>query len=123
MAWWRCFFIEEQGVPPYDELIYVANPDTMDADKVRRFLDATERATQYIMNHPDKSFEIYAGYAPELDDELNKRSFAETIRRFALRPAALDEGRYARFETFLKENDLIETERPVSDIAIDITAR
>ncbi|MAA96945.1 MAG: ABC transporter ATP-binding protein [Stappia sp.] len=119
----RCFFIEEQGVPPYDELIYVANPDTMDADKVRRFLDATERATQYIMNHPDKSFEIYAGYAPELDDELNKRSFAETIRRFALRPAALDEGRYARFETFLKENDLIETERPVSDIAIDITAR
>ena len=119
----RCFFIEEQGVPPYDELIYVANPDTMDADKVRRFLGATERATQYIMNHPEKSFGVYAGYAPELDDELNKRSFAETIRRFALRPAALDEGRYARFETFLKENDLIETERPVSDIAIDITAR
>jgi putative hydroxymethylpyrimidine transport system substrate-binding protein len=119
----RCFFIEEQGVPTYDELIYVANPDNMDVDKIRRFLDATERATQYIMNHPEKSFEIYAGYAPELDDELNKRSFAETIRRFALRPAALDVGRYARFETFLKENDLIETERPVSDIAIDITAR
>lgn len=119
----RCFFIEEEGVPPYDELIYVANPARMDADRIRRFLEATERATQYIMNHPDEAFRLYASYAPELDDELNRRSFAETIRRFALRPAALDHGRYARFEAFLKENGLIETVRPVSDIAIDLSAR
>ncbi len=119
----RCFFIEEEGVPPYDELIYVANPQTMDVDRIRRFLEATERATQYIVNHPEESFRVYAGTAPELDDELNKRSWADTIRRFALRPAALDHGRYTRFETFLKENDLIETVRPVSDIAIDVTAQ
>src|SRR3546814_880110 len=29
----RCFYPEEEGVPAYDELIYVANPETMDADK------------------------------------------------------------------------------------------
>ena len=34
----RCFYIEEEGVPPYDELIYVANPETMDADMIARFL-------------------------------------------------------------------------------------
>ena len=100
----RCFFIEEEGMPSYDELIYVANPELMDKAKIVRFLAATERATQYIVNHPEESFEIYAGTAPELNDELNKRSWADTIRRFALRPAALDHGRYARFEEFLKEN-------------------
>ena len=119
----RCFFIEEEGMPSYDELIYVANPELMDKAKVARFLTATERATQYIVNHPQESFEIYAGTAPELNDELNKRSWADTIRRFALRPAALDHGRYARFEEFLKENGLIETIRPVSDIAIDVNVQ
>lgn len=118
----RCFFIEEEGVPPYDELIYVANPQTMDKDKIARFLAATERATQYIVNHPQESFALYAATSPELDDELNKRSFADTVRRFALRPAALDYGRYARFEAFLKESGLIETIRPVSDIALDVSA-
>ena len=119
----RCFFIEEEGMPSYDELIYVANPELMDRAKVARFLAATERATQYIVNHPQESFEIYAGTAPELNDELNKRSWADTIRRFALRPAALDHGRYARFEEFLKENGLIETIRPVSDLAIDVNVQ
>lgn len=119
----RCFFIEEEGMPSYDELIYVANPELMDRAKIARFLAATERATQYIVNHPQESFEIYAGTAPELNDELNKRSWADTIRRFALRPAALDHGRYARFEEFLKENGLIETIRPVSDLAIDVNVQ
>ncbi|MCC4244267.1 ABC transporter substrate-binding protein [Stappia indica] len=119
----RCFFIEEEGMPSYDELIYVANPELMDKAKIVRFLAATERATQYIVNHPEESFEIYAGTAPELNDELNKRSWADTIRRFALRPAALDHGRYARFEEFLKENGLIETIRPVSDLAIDVSVQ
>jgi len=119
----RCFFIEEEGMPSYDELIYVANPELMDRAKIVRFLTATERATQYIVNHPDESFEIYAGTAPELNDELNKRSWADTIRRFALRPAALDHGRYIRFDEFLKEHGLIETVRPVSDIAIDVSVQ
>lgn len=119
----RCFFIEEEGMPSYDELIYVANPELMDRAKIVRFLAATERATQYIVNHPDESFAIYAGTAPELNDELNKRSWADTIRRFALRPAALDHGRYVRFEEFLKEHGLIETIRPVSDIAIDVSVQ
>ena len=33
----RCFYVEEEAVPTYDELIYVANKDTMDTDLIRRF--------------------------------------------------------------------------------------
>lgn len=119
----RCFFPEEEGVPAYDELIYVANPETMDEDMVRRFLAATERATQFIVNHPRKSWEIFSGVSTELQDELNEKAWADTIRRFALRPAALDAGRYARFETFLNGAGLIEGVRPVSALAIDMDAQ
>ena len=118
-----CFYIEEEGVPAYDELIYVANPETMDLDKVTRFLAATEKATQYIVNNPEKSWEIFSGTSPELQDELNARAWIDTLPRFALRPAGLEAGRYARFEAFLKDSGMIDSINPVSDIAIDVTAK
>ena len=118
----RCFYPEEEGVPPYDELIYVANPETMDRDLVRRFLSATERATQYIVNHPQESWETFAATSTELQDALNERAWADTISRFALRPEALDAGRYARFETFLQEAGLTAATRPVAELAIDMGA-
>lgn len=118
----RCFYPEEEGVPPYDELIYVANPDTMDRDLIRRFLSATERATQYIVNHPQESWETFAATSTELQDALNERAWADTIPRFALRPEALDAGRYARFESFLQEAGLTEATRPVAELAIDLGA-
>lgn len=118
-----CFYIEEEGVPPYDELIYVANPDTMDADKIARFLAATEKATQFIVNNPDAAWEIFSGTAPELQDELNARAWVDTLPRFALRPAGFDAGRYARFEAFLHASGLIPSQNPVSAITMDVTAQ
>ncbi len=119
----RCFYIEEEGVPPYDELIYVANPDKMDTDMIARFLAATEKATQFIVNNPEKSWEIFAATSSELQDELNARAWVDTLPRFALRPAGFDAGRYARFEEFLKDSGMIDSINPVSDITIDVTAQ
>lgn len=116
----RCFYVEEEGVPTYDELIYVANPDLMDKDMVRRFLRATELATQFIVNNPDQSWEVFKGYAPELDDALNAKAWVDTLPRFALRPEALDEGRYVRFEKFLNDSGLIEGVSPVAKLAVDL---
>ncbi len=119
----RCFYIEEEGVPSYDELIYVANPEQMDAEKVARFLAATEKATQFIVNNPQKSWEIFAATSPELQDELNARAWVDTLPRFALRPAGFDAGRYARFEAFLKDSGMIDSLNPVDAITIDVTAK
>lgn len=119
----RCFYIEEEGVPPYDELIYVANPELMDTDKIARFLSATEKATQFIINNPEKSWEIFAGTSAELQDELNARAWVDTLPRFALRPAGFDAGRYARFEAFLKDSGLIDSINPVEDITMDVTVQ
>ncbi|MEX0366914.1 MAG: ABC transporter substrate-binding protein [Ruegeria sp.] len=118
-----CFYIEEEGVPPYDELIYVANPETMDADKVARFLAATEKATQFIVNNPEASWEVFSATSTELQDELNARAWVDTLPRFALRPAGFDAGRYARFEQFLKDSGMIDSVNPVDAITIDVTAK
>jgi len=116
----RCYYIEEEGVPAYDELIYVANPERMDADKITRFLLATEKATQYIVNNPEKSWEIFSATAKELQDELNARAWVDTLPRFALRPMGLDSGRYARFEQWLADSGLVDSVNPVEMIAIEV---
>ena len=118
----RCFYIEEEGVPTYDELIYVANSENMDTDKIRRFMRATELATQYIVNHPEESWKIFSGTSAELQDQLNEMAWADTLPRFALRPEALDEGRYTRFEQFLLDAKLVEGRRSVSELAVDLGA-
>ena len=118
----RCFYIEEEGVPTYDELIYVANKDDMDVDMIRRFLRATELATQFIVNHPEESWKVFKSSSSELDDALNAKAWVDTLPRFALRPEALDEGRYTRFEAFLAASGLVQGKRPVTELAIDLGA-
>lgn len=115
----RCFFVEDEGIPAFDELIYVAHRDLMNPDLINRFLAATERATQYMLNHPAEAKELFATYAPDLSDELNSTAWDDTFGRFPPSPAALDHGRYARFEAFLSDTGLIGDPLPVADLAID----
>ncbi|MDF2766424.1 MAG: transporter ATP-binding protein, partial [Rhodospirillales bacterium] len=103
----RAFFPEEHGVPAYDELIFIAHKDRLGDARLPRFLAAVERATLFMLNHPEEAWEDFRSYRPELDDELNKRAWADTLPRFAQSPAALDAGRYRRFAEFLKEQKLI----------------
>lgn len=117
----RCIYIEEENVPPYDELIYVGNPEMVDLDHVAKFLKATEKATQFIVNNPQKSWEIFSNTATELQDALNEKAWQDTLSRFALRPSAFDAGRYSAFETFLHDQGLIANVNPVSKIARDVT--
>ncbi|MBP5858328.1 ABC transporter substrate-binding protein [Marivibrio halodurans] len=116
----RAFYPEELGVPPYDELILVAHKDKLDDARLTRFLAALEEATVHLMNHPEESWELFIGRDADLDDELNRRAWADTLRRFALRPAALDTGRYRRFADFMVESGLIENAPPVDDYAVDL---
>ena len=115
----RCFFPEEAGLPGYDELIFVANARSLDRALVSRFLVAIERGTEYMLNHPEEAFAVFAATSPDLADELNKQAWADTMPRFAHSPAALDHGRYARFEAFLHEAGLIDSILPVPALALD----
>lgn len=114
------FFPEEHGVPVFDELIYVAHKDKVGDPRLKRFLAAVEEATIYILNHPQEAWGVFVKANPKLDDELNRTAWTDTLRRFAHAPAALDEGRYARFAEFMKSHKLIDTAEPVSTYATAI---
>jgi putative hydroxymethylpyrimidine transport system substrate-binding protein len=119
----QCFYPEQEGLPAYDELIYVANPEKMDSNKTKRFLMATEKAVQFIVNNPQKSWEIFSKTSKALQDKLNAKAWVDTVPRFAMRPSALDHGRYKRFEAFLHAAGLIKTIKPVSSFAVDLGAQ
>ncbi|MBK1841815.1 ABC transporter substrate-binding protein [Azospirillum sp. YIM B02556] len=114
----RAFYPEEEGVPPYDELILVARKDKANDPRFKRFLAAVERATLYILNHPEESQAAFVKGRPELNDELNRRAWADTLPRFSHSPAALDADRYTRFAEFLKARGLIKQVAPIDQYAV-----
>jgi putative hydroxymethylpyrimidine transport system substrate-binding protein len=116
----RAFYPEEEGVPPYDELIVVAHKTKVNDPRYRKFVDSIERAVQYLINHPKDSWAVFIRAHKNLNDELNKRAWRDTLPRFALRPAAFDRARYQRFAEFLKKQKLIKKIRPISDYAIEL---
>ncbi len=116
----RAFYPEEEGVPPYDELILVANKQSLGQGRLRGFLDALERGVQYLVNHPDAAWSLFIKAHKDLDDELNRRAWRDTLARFALRPAALDSVRYERFAAFLKGRGLIKAVPPLGSYAVEL---
>ncbi|HJN24863.1 MAG TPA: ABC transporter substrate-binding protein [Rhodospirillales bacterium] len=116
----KAFYPEEEGVPPYDELILVANKSSLGDANLRKFLNAVEKGTQFLINHPDESWKLFIGAHKDLEDELNKRAWAATLPRFALRPAALDKARYERFAQFLKGQKLIKSIPALNTYAVEL---
>jgi putative hydroxymethylpyrimidine transport system substrate-binding protein len=116
----RAFFVEAEGVPAYDELILIANAERTDDPRLPRFLAAVEAGVLFLINHPEESWDLFIGRRPDLNDELNRRAWADTLPRFALRPAALDRGRYERFAAFLREEGLIDEVPSLDSYAIDL---
>ncbi len=116
----RAFYPEEEGVPPYDELVLVANRDQLNDPRFRRFLTALEQATLYILNHPDEAWQAFIAQHKDLNDELNRRAWRDTLPRLARRPAALDEASYRRFAQFLAKQGVITVALPVSNYAAQL---
>jgi putative hydroxymethylpyrimidine transport system substrate-binding protein len=117
----RAFLVEEYGVPPYDELILVAHNKAVNDPKLRRFVDALEEGVQYLINHPDESWQLFVSHGREnLDDELNRRAWKDTLPRFALRPGALDKKRYTRFAVFLQKEKIVTKVPPLDTWAVEL---
>ena len=103
----KAFFVEEEGVPPYDELVVVANSTSVNKAQVAKFNRALELATQYIVNHPNDAWEMFKSYKKDLDTKLNQLAWKDTLTRLALRPAAYDANRYQSYAEFLQSAGII----------------
>ena len=116
----RAFFVEEHGVPPYDELILIAHPARINESKFKKFMDALEEGVQFLINHPEESWKLFTKNRKDLVTELNRRAWRDTLPRFALRPGALDRSRYLRFAEFLKSQKQIKNIPPIETWAVEL---
>ncbi len=103
----RLWEVEKNGVPAYDELILVAKRETIDVARTRKLLDAIAEATAWLKANPDQAWGIFSTSGKELDSELNKLAWKDTLPLLAADPAALDRERYTAFADFLVKRGLI----------------
>lgn len=115
----RAFYVEDYGVPLYDELILVSRRDRSKDRSLRQFVEAVEEGVQFVVNHPEKAWELFVAYDRELDDALNRMAWQDTLTRFALRPGALDKARYLRFARFMQDQGMIEHIPALPDYALE----
>lgn len=120
----KAFYPEEHGVPSYDELVLVVHKDNVTEQKYDAFLSAIEEATVYTINHPEAAWEAFLSYKPkELDNELNRLAWRDTLPRLALRPRALDNHRYQRMAEFLQSYGMVDTIPELSTYAVELPLR
>ena len=98
----------------------MAKNDKVKDPRFVKFIEALEKGVLFLINHPDESWRLFIKVHKNLDDELNKRAWRDTLPRFALRPCYLDRKRYQRFSKFLKTQGLIKNTTTVSDYAIEL---
>ena len=115
------FFPEKYGVPKYDELVVVANKETVSAKKYKNFVKSLQEATVYLKENPKKSWEAFVSYKPkELDNELNRLAWSDTLPYLAQNPAIFDKVVYDQMADFMKENKLIKTLPNLEDYAQEL---
>ena len=116
----RSFFVEEHGVPPHDELIYVTRKELVADPRIARFMAAIEQATTYMLNHPQDALDLLIDYDEKLGDTLNRRAYDDTLRRFAVVPRAVDRARYQWFGAFLLDHGMIKTLPDIETLIADV---
>jgi putative hydroxymethylpyrimidine transport system substrate-binding protein len=106
--------VEDAGVPPYDELVLVANEDAIerDAGKLRGFIGALSRGTEDLRRRPQEAIEGLLEANPDLDPRLQRAVVEVTLPLFLPRGgrpfAWQDPARWERFAGWMRENELLE---------------
>ena len=73
--------VNELGIPTYDELVLVANSDTLDenAESIRLFIDALERGTEAAVDDPQGATQSILDAGKGLDPEITAAEVRRTL--------------------------------------------
>jgi putative hydroxymethylpyrimidine transport system substrate-binding protein len=116
----RLWEVEKNGVPTYDELILVTKRETVDVARTKKLLAAIAEATTWLKANPDEAWGIFSKSGKELDSELNKLAWKDTLPLLAADPTALDRARYTAFANFLVKRGLIKQAPPLDSYLREI---
>jgi len=95
------FYPEEYQVPYYSELIYISYRKTTKKQSIKAFLAAVEKATAFILNHPESAWQSYIKAYPDQNTPENRKVWNTTYARFALRPSLIDMDRQKNLSAFI----------------------
>jgi len=98
----RVFYPEENGMPYYDELIFITHTKNTHDPRIQLFLKAVQAGAIYLKNHPHSSWLLFAKNHPELHNPINEKAWFATIPRFTLRPQLVDQTQYEQFRNILQ---------------------
>jgi putative hydroxymethylpyrimidine transport system substrate-binding protein len=116
----RLWPVETNGVPIYDELILVAKRETLDVPRTRKLLAAITEATAWLKANPAEAWAVFSKSGKDLDNDLNRLAWKDTLPLLAADPKALDRGRYEAFADFLMKRGLIKQAPPIDSYLRDI---
>jgi putative hydroxymethylpyrimidine transport system substrate-binding protein len=73
--------VNELGIPTYDELVLVANSDTLDEDSenIRLFIDALERGTEAAVDDPQGATQAILDAGKGLDPKITAAEVRRTL--------------------------------------------
>jgi putative hydroxymethylpyrimidine transport system substrate-binding protein len=110
----RIIRMEEAGVPTYDELVLVANEDTLERDsgRIRAFIAALARGTEDLREDPDQAIDGLLEANRDLDEELQRAALKVTLP-LLLPPGERPYGwqdpkEWNAFASWMQENNLTE---------------
>jgi putative hydroxymethylpyrimidine transport system substrate-binding protein len=109
----RIIKVDDAGVPPYDELVVVANEDALerDGERIRAFVGALGRGTEDLRDNPGEAIDGLLKANSELDPKLQRAVVEVTLPLFLPKRGKpfgyQDEQRWQAFAAWMRENRLI----------------
>ena len=107
--------VDQLGVPTYDELVLVANPEELEADpeKFRLFIAAVERGTAAAVENPGAATKAILEANRDLDPKLTRAEIEATLPLLGVetpgRPYGyMDPKAWESFAGWMRDNELIE---------------
>ncbi len=99
----HCFYPEAYGFPKYNELILIANTNYSNKALLQNFLAAVQEGADYLNQYPEKSWEQFANNHLELNNELNRRAWFQTLPYFSRNIAGFDKSNCLKLSAFLNQ--------------------
>lgn len=112
---------EDYCVPTTYEILLVAHPNFASEQGVEAagFLNALAKAIDWTIANPADAMALFFDRFPELDDELNRRSFEVTLPLYAIGASHGDEIVWDTMQTYLIENGLMIQSFPTNTLYTD----
>jgi len=112
---------EDYGVPATYEILLAVNPDlvTKRSEALRAFVAGLAKGIAYTREHPQAAFEIFLHAHPDLDDELNRRAYQETLPLYAKGARHDDAKKWECMQDYLIQNGLMAQEFLLAELYTD----